>query len=80
MLTRIISLKDESDEAPKFEAGYSCEPKQALINFTYNPVRGNFNTASYPTEIDGIYESPSRADAYYFEDKENRITYGAFLI
>jgi hypothetical protein len=56
------------------QATYSTDSKQSLINFIMQDIRGNYNTWEYPTNIEGIRESPTVANHYYYDDmKNNRI-------
>lgn len=65
--TSIIYTLDESGiygVVPR--AVYSCTPKKALINYIMQTIKHNFNTWSYPENIDGIGESATAKDHWYY--------------
>lgn len=59
----------------KTVAVYSLEAKQSLINFIMQK-KGNYNWWEYPTELDGVRQSNTKIDTYFFDDGD--ICYGAF--
>lgn len=65
----MLSLIYELDENGKIEkkAEYTCNTKQALINYIMQFKKKNFNTWAYPETLTGMRESPKKDNAYYYD-------------
>ena len=65
----MLSLIYELDENGKIEkkAEYTCNTKQALINYVMQFKKKNFNTWAYPKALTGMRESPKKDNAYYYD-------------
>ena len=50
----------------EYKARYSLTPKQAMIAYIQQE-KGNFNTWTYPSWIDGIRESTLKPRHFYFD-------------
>ena len=60
----IYELNENGNIAKK--AIYSLNTKQALIAYIMQK-QNNFNTWEYPTELEGIRESKTKQNHYYFD-------------
>lgn len=49
---------------------YTLSPKKALICAVMQ-YKGDYNTANYPADLNGIYKSPSIKDRILFDVSEN---------
>ena len=49
------------------KAEYTTDTKQALINYIMQFKRHNMNTWNYPEHIDGIRESKTVSNHFYFD-------------
>lgn len=76
MKTVIWELK-EGDPDMRQKAIYTMEPKRALIAFIIQR-KGNTNTWEYPDHIDGIRESDTVKDHFYYDDFANRSVLAAY--
>jgi len=65
----MLSLIYELDENGKIEkkAEYTCDPKQALINYVMQFKKKNFNTWAYPETLTGMRESPTKDNSFYYD-------------
>lgn len=65
----MLSLIYELDENGKIEkkAEYTCNTKQALINYVMQFKKKNFNTWAYPKILDGMRESPIKDNSFYYD-------------
>ena len=48
-------------------AEYTQPPKKALINFIMQYIKHNWNTYTYPDDIEGIRESQTIPEHYYYD-------------
>jgi len=69
-----VMLFDANEGEFVKEAVYNLPPKQALINAVMQ-YRGDYNTASYPKELDGIHPSKMVKDRLYYDLSDNLILY-----
>lgn len=65
MLSLIYELDQNGNINKKAE--YTCNTKQALINYIMQFKKKNFNTWNYPEHIDGIRESSKKDNSYYYD-------------
>ena len=65
----MLSLIYELNENGKIEkkAEYTCNTKQALINYVMQFKKKNFNTWEYPETLQGMRESPTKDNSYYYD-------------
>jgi len=65
----MLSLIYELDQNGKIEkkAEYTCNTKQALINYFMQFKKHNNNTWTYPETLTGIRESLKKDNAFYFD-------------
>jgi hypothetical protein len=61
-MTDIFTL----DKEIKFEASYSISPKEALVAFIMQTIFKNFNTWEYPEIIEGMWESETVPNHWYY--------------
>lgn len=69
--TMVILWNMETGNAEK-TAFYSLPIKKALI-CAINQYNGNFNTANYPADVNGIYKSKMIKDRLIYDISENLI-------
>lgn len=72
------SIIYELNENGKIEekAIYTVDAKQALINYIMQFLKNNHNTWTYPTDIEGIRESKTKQNHYYYD--YNNIVIGSY--
>jgi hypothetical protein len=63
-MTTIYELNSEGNIIEK--AQYTIEPKKALIAYIMQAKKNN-NTWQYPEHIDGIKESQTKRNHYYYD-------------
>ncbi len=63
-----IYTMDERTGHITHAATYSVSPKKALICYVMQYINHNGNTWEYPEHIDGIRESGTVQDHYYYDD------------
>lgn len=61
----------------ELKAQYTCNPKNALIAYTMQQKR-NYNTWTYPKNIDGIFESKIKPHTFYYIDTNRNLIIQAF--
>lgn len=66
MMSKILSLK-EGESGIKELAIYSLPPKKAMVCFIEQFIRKNFNTWEYPEEIEGMRESTTVGNHWYYD-------------
>lgn len=66
MMSKILSLK-EGESGIKELAIYSLPPKKAMVCFIEQFLRGNYNTWEYPEEIEGMRESDTVGNHWYYD-------------
>ena len=70
-MNSMIYEMDEKTGKIERKAEYSCEPKQALICYI-EQKKGNYNTWEYPKHIDGVRESPTLKNHFYYDSIKKR--------
>ena len=75
-MTQIYEMNEKTGHIDK-KAVYSLEPKAALIAYI-EQKHGNMNTWEYPKGIEGIRESPTLKDHFYFDDIPNGIIISSY--
>jgi len=48
-------------------AEYAQPPKKALVNYIMQYIKNEWNTRLYPDDIEGIRESDTVADHFYYD-------------
>lgn len=61
----IYELNENGDIKEK--AIYTVDSKQALINYIMQFINNNHNTWTYQNEIEGIRESKTKQNCYYYD-------------
>jgi len=69
VMTSIFEMNEKTGKIDRV-ASYSIDPKKALICYIMQS-RKNFNTWEYPEHIEGIRESRTVSDHWYFDDIPN---------
>ena len=67
MLSIIYELDEQGIITKKAE--YTVTAKQALINYVMQFKNKNFNTWQYPDTLQGMRESPTVKDHWYYDYK-----------
>ena len=62
-----IWMLEEGDPNPKLVAEYSLPPKAALVAYVEQKYRNNLNTWEYPEQLEGMRESSTLADHWYYD-------------
>jgi hypothetical protein len=75
MTSKIIELKANGEQEEK--ALYSLSPKKALIAYVMQNIKRNNNTWDYPEELEGIKESGTKSNVFYYDD--GNVVIGSFL-
>ena len=65
MLSLIYELNSEGKISKKAE--YTCNTKQALINYIKQFKERNYNTWTYPDTLTGMRESPNKDNTWYYD-------------
>ena len=63
----MIYILEEGNPQMRKVAEYSTSPKEALVAYVEQFVFENFNTWEYPEKIEGMRESSTLADHWYFD-------------
>jgi hypothetical protein len=66
MMSKILSLK-EGESGIKELAIYSLPPKKAMVCFIEQFINKNWNTWEYPEEIEGMRESTTVGNHWYYD-------------
>ncbi len=66
MASIIYELKEGCPNVRKV-AEYSLPPKEAMVCFIEQTLKGNLNTWEYPEEIAGMRESDTIPDHWYYD-------------
>lgn len=66
MLSQILVLEEGNTELRKV-AEYALSPKQALVAYIKQTLEKNFNTWEYPEIVEGMRQSDTVADHWYFD-------------
>ncbi len=75
MVSTIYELT-EGDPRMRKVAIYTLPPKQALIAYIEQRLYNNFNTSEYPDDFEGIRESSTISNHFYFDKK--KCVYGGY--
>lgn len=79
MSTMIYELQEKTGKINKL-AIYTVDPKRALINFIMQYIHNNFNTWNYPEHINGIRESDTVKQHFYYDDIYNERVLAAYPV
>lgn len=77
MVTDIWELK-EGDPNMRRITTFTLDPKQSLINYIMQSIKGDYCWWNYPKEIKGIRESDTVSDHFYFDDFDNKRVLAAY--
>ncbi len=76
MKTNIFELQEKSGKIDRISS-YSLDSKQALIAYICQRG-GNFNYWTYPKDMDGIRESKTVKNHYYYDDIRRSVIIAAY--
>ena len=65
-MTTIYEIKEGSTDVRR-KASYSLEPKKAMVAYIEQHLNYNYNTWEYPEIIEGMRESSTVADHWYYD-------------
>ena len=65
-MTTIFMLEEGKPDVRRV-ASYSCSPKQALVAYVMQYIKNNWNTWEYPEMLEGMRESQTIADHWYYD-------------
>ena len=67
MKTKILTLAEDGKIEEK--AIYTIDSKKALIAYIMQDIKKNFNTWAYPEDMEGIRESKTVKNHFYYDYK-----------
>ena len=75
-MTQIYEMNENTGHIEN-KATYSLDPKAAMIAYI-EQKHGNMNTWNYPKAIEGIRESKTVKDHFYYDDIPNGVIIAAY--
>ena len=72
MTSTIYELRENEGPELKKRAVYSLPPKKAIVCYIEQVLFHNTNTWDYPEEIEGMRQSSTVADHWYFDEFRDR--------
>jgi ABC-type Mn2+/Zn2+ transport system ATPase subunit len=76
--TTIYEMEERSGKITR-KAEYTIEPQKAIIAYIQQK-RGNYNTWTYPATMEGIRESQTVKNHFYYDDIPNNIIIAVYPI